>query len=75
MTGDGEFAANDYGHVLRARQTVTVKGIGETYSGVYYVTHVTHTFTPDGYTQHFRVKRNGLLPTGAENFAASGELG
>jgi len=74
VTGEGEIAANDYGHVLKARQTVTIKGIGETYSGVYYVTHVTHTFTPDGYTQHFRVKRNGLLPTGAEAFTASGGL-
>lgn len=75
VTGEGEVAANDYGHVLKARQTVTIKGIGETYSGVYYVTHVTHSFTPKGYTQHFRVKRNGLLPTGAEDFTASGELG
>jgi phage protein D len=74
ITGEGEVAANDYGHVLRARQTVTIKGIGETYSGVYYVTHVTHSFTTDGYTQSFRVKRNGLLPTGAEEFSASDGL-
>lgn len=74
ITGEGEVAANDYGHVLKARQTVTIKGIGETYSGVYYVTHVTHSFTPEGYTQSFRVKRNGLLPTGAEEFSASGGL-
>lgn len=45
VTGEGEIAANDYGHVLKARQTVTIKGIGETHSGVYYVTHVTHSFT------------------------------
>lgn len=74
VTGEGEIAANDYGHVLKARRTVTIKGIGETYSGVYYVTHVTHRLTPDGYTQHFQAKRNGLLPTGAENFAGSGGL-
>jgi phage protein D len=74
VTGEGEVAANDYGHVLRARQTVTIKGIGETYSGIYHVTHVTHSFTSDGYTQSFRVKRNGLLPTGAEDFSASGGL-
>jgi phage protein D len=74
VTGEGEVAANDYGHVLKARQTVTIKGIGETYSGIYYITHVTHSFTPKGYTQHFRVKRNGLLPTGAENFTVSGWL-
>ena len=74
VTGEGEVAANDYGHVLRARQTVTIKGVGEMYSGIYYVTHVTHSFTPDGYTQSFRVKRNGLLPTGTEDFSASGGL-
>lgn len=74
ITGEGAISANDYGHVLRARQTVTIKGIGETYSGVYYVIHVTHSFTPEGYTQSFRVKRNGLLPTGAEEFSASGGL-
>lgn len=68
VTGEGEIAANDYGHVLRARQQVTIKGIGETYSGVYYVTHVRHAFTTAGYTQFFRVKRNGILPTGTEQF-------
>jgi hypothetical protein len=60
--------------VLRPRRPVTIKGVGETHSGVYYVTHVTHTFTRDGYTQFFRVKRNGLMPTGTEDFSASGEL-
>jgi phage protein D len=71
VTGEGEISANQYGHVLKPRQTVTIKGVGETYSGVYYVSHVTHTFTQDGYTQTFRVKRNGLFPTGSEDFAGS----
>jgi hypothetical protein len=70
VTGEGEIAGNHYGHVLRPRGTVTIKGVGETYSGVYYVTHVAHTFTPDGYTQYFRVKRNALMPTGAEDFSS-----
>ena len=74
VTGEGSIHANDYGHVLRARQTFTIKGIGKTYSGIYYVTHVTHSFTSDGYIQKFRVKRNGLLPTGAEEFSASSGL-
>ena len=39
---------------------MTIKGVGETYSGIYYVTHVTHVFTADGYTQRFSVKRNAL---------------
>lgn len=73
VTGRGEIAANQYGHVLKPRRTVTLKGIGETYSGVYYVTHVTHTFTPAGYNQSFRVKRNALLPSGSEDFASASE--
>lgn len=74
VTGEGEVAANQYGAVLKPRGTVTIKGIGETYSGVYYVTHVTHSFTADGYTQFFRVKRNAIMPTGSEDFSASAEL-
>jgi hypothetical protein len=60
VTGEGEVAANQYGAILTPRGTVTIKGIGETYSGVYYVTHVTHTFGAAGYTQAFRVKRNAF---------------
>ncbi len=70
VTGEGEINAHEYGHVLKPRQTVTIKGIGELYSGVYYVNHVTHRFTAAGYTQSFAVKRNALKPTGDENFSA-----
>jgi phage protein D len=72
VTGEGEVAANQYGNVLKPRGPVTIKGIGETHSGLYYVTHVNHIFTADGYIQRFRVKRNGLMPTGAENFSPNG---
>lgn len=71
VTAEGEIAGNQYGHVLKPRGTVTIKGVGETYSGVYYVTHVNHTLTPHGYTQFFRAKRNALMPTGTEDFAVS----
>ncbi|AQA24513.1 hypothetical protein BTZ20_0508 [Rhodococcus sp. MTM3W5.2] len=71
--GDGEVIANHYRHLLRPRRTVTVKGVGETHSGVYYVSHVTHAFTGDGYIQRFRARRNGLRPTGDEQF--SGDTG
>jgi phage protein D len=69
VTGEGEVAANQYGSILTPRGTVTIKGIGETHSGVYYVSHVTHTFSAAGYTQNFRVKRNALMPTGDEDFS------
>ena len=74
VSGEGEVTSDLYGHVLQPRKPVTIKGIGETYSGVYYVTHVTHSFTSSGYTQFFRVKRNALMPTGAEDFSASAGL-
>jgi phage protein D len=70
LTGDGEIAGNQYGYVLKPRGTVTIKGIGETYNGVYYVSHVTHSFTSSGYSQFFRVKRNAIMPTGSEDFSA-----
>ncbi|MFZ5765288.1 MAG: phage late control D family protein [Thermodesulfobacteriota bacterium] len=75
VEGEGEIQANQYGHVLKARRTVTIRGIGETYSGVYYVSHVTHVFTEDGYCQLFKVRRNALLPNGTENFTAAGLMG
>jgi hypothetical protein len=71
VSAEGEVAGNLYGHVLKARGMVTIKGIGETYSGIYYVSHVTHSFTPGGYVQCFKVKRNALMPIGSEEFAAS----
>lgn len=69
VTAEGEIPANLYGHVLFPRATVTIKGVGATYSGVYYVNHVTHMFNSNGYTQKMKVKRNGLLLTGDEDFA------
>ncbi len=71
VTAEGEIDGKRYSHVLKPHGTVTIKGVGATHSGVYYVTHVTHTFTPNGYTQFFRAKRNALMPTGAEDFTGT----
>jgi len=70
----GEIDAAAYGHVLRPRTFVPIKGIGETYSGVYYVTHVRHSLTRETYEQHFQARRDALLPKGDESFAAAGAL-
>jgi phage protein D len=70
VTGEGELDSGRYGSILKPRMTVLVKGAGRTYSGTYYVTRVTHTFTRDGYTQLFGVKRNALTVTGTEDFTA-----
>lgn len=72
VTAEGEIPANLYRHILKPRGTVIIKGVGETHSGLYYVTHVTHFFNPAGYTQFFRVKRNAIMPTGTENYSSSG---
>jgi phage protein D len=71
VTAEGEIDGNQYAHVLKPHGTVTIKGVGETHSGIYYVTHVTHTFGPRGYTQFFRAQRNALRPTGVEDFAGT----
>ncbi|VVS94490.1 phage late control D family protein [Desulfoluna spongiiphila] len=71
VTGRGEVMGNHYGHVLKARQTVPIKGIGDTFSGLYTITRVTHTFTDEGYSQRFSAKRNALEPTGSETFSDS----
>jgi len=68
VTGEGELDSGRYGSILKPRMTVLVKGAGRTYSGTYYVTRVTHTFTRDGYMQLFGVKRNALTVTGTEDF-------
>jgi hypothetical protein len=75
VTAEGEVDAHRYGAVLTPRTTVVVKGVGETYSGTYYLTRVVHRFTPDGYTQRFTAKRNGLGPTGTEDFTGGDPLG
>ena len=72
VTGEGEIAGNQYGHVLKPRRPVTIKGIGANYSGVWYVSHVTHVFTGNGYIEQFRVKRNALMLSGSEDFSSDG---
>ncbi|MBA3894066.1 MAG: phage late control D family protein [Gemmatimonadales bacterium] len=75
VEGEGEINAAAYAHVLRPRALVTIKGVGETYSGVYYVCLVRHVLTRDSYTEYFRVKRDALLPTGDEDFSSNGDFG
>jgi phage protein D len=58
IRASGELDGIIYGHVLLTHQTVRVEGIGETYSGLYYVDSVKHTFDADGYRQQFRLLRN-----------------
>jgi phage protein D len=55
---DGELDGSLYGHVLRSGEPVGVDGVGERYSGTYYVDAVTHRFDMHGYLATFRLLRN-----------------
>ncbi|MCU0572186.1 MAG: hypothetical protein MUF52_15410 [Syntrophobacteraceae bacterium] len=55
---DGELDGSLYGHVLLTGQPVGVDGVGERYSGTYYVDAVTHRFDVNGYRAGFRLLRN-----------------
>ncbi len=57
---DGELDGSLYGHVLRVGEPVEVDGVGELYSGTYYVDEVTHRFNGKGYDQAFKLMRNAL---------------
>jgi len=59
VTGEGEVDTVRYGHVLRARQLVGVRGMGFSYDGFYYVRRVTHTLARGEYRQSFRITREG----------------
>lgn len=68
LRGSGEVDGLKLGHVLRPGLPVAVRGAGREYSGLYYVTAVTHSISTDHYTQHFDGWRNALGLTGAELF-------
>jgi phage protein D len=68
ITAEGELNTVAYGGILRAKRPVEVRGAGRQFSGTYYVERVHHTFTGDGYTQRFTLRRNALGLTGQEDF-------
>ena len=61
LTADGEVDGARYGHALRARRLVGVRGVGLTYDGFWYVRRVTHTITRQGYSQRFQLSREGTV--------------
>ncbi len=63
VTADGEVDTVKYGHVLRARRLVGVRGAGLSYDGFYTVDSVTHTLTRGDYVQRFRISREGTGTT------------
>jgi hypothetical protein len=61
--GSGTLDVERYGHVLKSRQLVGVRGAGEAFDGLHYVSSVTSTFKRGEFTQSFSLARNGLLST------------
>ena len=61
--GTGSLDVARYGHVLKSRRLVGVRGAGEAFDGLHYVTSVTSTLRRGEFTQSFTLARNGLLST------------
>jgi hypothetical protein len=59
VSATGTIDTPRYGHALRARRLVGVRGAGFSYDGFYYVRKVTHTLEPGSYTQQFELSREG----------------
>jgi len=61
VSGSGKLDVLRYGHVLRARGLVAVRGAGLAYDGLYYVRSVTSDIKRGEYTQSFQLSRDGLV--------------
>jgi hypothetical protein len=63
VSASGSLDVLRYGHVLKARQLVGVRGAGLAFDGLYYVKSVTHNIKRGEYKQNFTLSRNGLIST------------
>lgn len=61
VTASGSLNVLRYGHVLRSRMLVGVRGAGLAYDGLYYVKSVTHNIKRGEYKQSFNLSRDGLI--------------
>ena len=61
--GTGTLDVVRYGHVLRSRSLVGVRGAGDAFDGLHYVTSVTSNLKRGEFTQSFSLARNALLST------------
>jgi hypothetical protein len=61
--GTGSLDVVRYGHVLRSRALVGVRGAGDPFDGLHYVTAVTSRLRRGEFVQEFSLARNGLLST------------
>ncbi len=63
VSGRGSLDVVRYGHILKARQLVGVRGVSLPYNGLYYVKKVEHRIKRGSYKQSFELSRNGLIST------------
>jgi len=63
VTGSGSLNVVRYGHILKSRGLVGVRGAGQAFDGLYFVKKVTHKIQRGTYTQDFTLTRNGLVST------------
>lgn len=61
ITASGTLDVLRYGHVLRSRMLVGVRGAGLAYDGLYYVDSVTHKLKRGEFKQSFQLSRDGLV--------------
>jgi hypothetical protein len=61
--GTGSLDVQRYGHVLKSRELVGVRGAGDAFDGLHYVSSVTSTLKRGEFTQSFSLARNALLST------------
>ena len=61
ITVSGSLDVLRYGHVLRSKLLVGVRGAGLAYDGLYYVDSVTHKIKRGEYKQSFQLSRDGLI--------------
>jgi len=57
MTGEGKCSGNPD---IRAGKTVRITGIGDRFSGTYYVISTVHSIDDEGYATTFKVRRTGI---------------
>lgn len=63
VSASGSLDVLRYGHLLKARQLVGVRGAGLAFDGLYYVKSVTSNFKAGEFKQSFQLTRNGLIST------------
>ena len=61
VTASGSLDVVHYGHVLKSRKLVGVRGAGVAFDGLYYVKSVTSTIKRGEFKQSFELSRNGLV--------------